>query len=284
MADAPEVRPYRCHWVTLTVRAILFVVVLPVGALSAAPPDPLAGRYVVAESSVESGDPAGQTVDIARRNRGYSVVWRTGGTIGAKGRARGGSTRRGLAFREGNLLGVSLATGGPAHGVGIYKSEDGGRRWRGRWVTSIDGASAPGEIVFDTPGNGGALLGRHPLHGRRDGGGSFEGAVTITKRAGAGETDYALSFSVGGVTVYRGLGQRFGGRLVVGWSFGSAPSLAVYEIGADGKLDGRRLTTRTAEAATTEQLAPFAGEGTGADGLLLLPAPAALEEPGEAVP
>lgn len=233
---------------------------------------------------MESGDPAGQTVEIAPRNRGYSFVWRTGGTVGANGRARGGSTRRGLAFRDGNLLGVSLATGGPAHGVGIYKPEDGGRRWRGRWVTSIDGASAPGEIVFETGSDGGTLLGRHPLHGRRDGGGSFEGAVTITRRTGAGDKDFALSFTVGGVTVYRGLGQRFGDRLVVGWSFGSPPSLTVYEIGADGKLDGRRLTTRTAEAATTEQLAPFVGAGTGTDGLLLLPAPAALEEPGEVLP
>ena len=249
----------------------------------AAPPDPLTGRYVVAESSVESGDPAGQTVEIAPRNRGYSVVWRTGGTVGANGRARGGSTRRGLAFRDGDLIGVSLATGGPAHGVGIYKAEDGGRRWRGRWVTSIDGASAPGEIVFETGGSG-TLLGRHPLHGRRDGGGSFEGSVTVTARDGAGAENYALSFTVGGVTVYRGLGIRRGDRLVVGWSFGSAPSLAVYEVGADGKLDGRRLTTRTAEAATTERLAPFAGEGTGTDGLLLLPAPATLEEPGEAEP
>ncbi len=266
----------------LSSRSALLACVLVGSSLSAAPPDPLAGRYVVAESSVESGDPAGQTVDIAPRNRGYSVVWRTGGSIGANGRSRGGSTRRGLALRDGDLLGVSLATGGPAHGVGIYRAEDGGRRWRGRWITSIDGASAPGEIVFETPGNGGALPGRHPFHGRRDGGGSFEGEVTITKRAGAGETDFALSFAVGGVTVYRGLGQRVGDRLVVGWSFGSPPSLTVYEIGAGGKLDGRRLTTRTAEAATTERLAPFAGEGTGADGLLLLPAPAALEEPGEA--
>lgn len=263
----------------LSKRTLLLVLVsFP---LHGAPPDPLTGRYVVAESSVESGDPAGQTVDIAPRNRGYSVTWRTGGTVGANGRARGGSTRRGLAFRDGDLLGVSLATGGPAHGVGIYKVEDGGRRWRGRWVTSIDGASAPGEIVFETAN--GELSGRHTLHGRREGGGSFDGTVTVTARA-AGETDYSLSFTVGGVTVYRGVGVRRGDRLVVGWSFGSAPSLAVYEIGADGKLDGRRLTTRTAEAATTERLAPFAGDGTGSDGLLLLPAPAALEEPGEVTP
>ena len=128
---------HRCYCVTPHVRAILLVVVtLPVIPLRGGAPDQLTGRYVVAETTVESGDSTGQTVEIAPRNRGYSVVWRTGGTVGANGRARGGTTRRGLAFRDGDLLGVSLATGGPAYGVGIYRAEDGGRRWRGRSTSS----------------------------------------------------------------------------------------------------------------------------------------------------
>ena len=263
------------------------IFLVAVSLLHAGPPDPLAGRYVVAESesSVESGDPAGQTVDITPRNRGYSVLWRTGGTVGPNGRTRGGSTRRGLALRDGDLLGVSLATGGPAYGVAVYRAEDGGKRWRGRWVTSIDGAAAPGEIVFET-GNG-ELLGRHPLRGRRDGGGAFEGSVNVAAQGAGGTGDYLLGFTVGGATVYRGVGIRRGDRLVVGWSFGSAPSLAVYAVGPGGQLDGRRLTTRATDAGTAERLAPSSGEGTGtgADGLLLLPAPGPLEEdPADATP
>lgn len=267
------------------------------------PPDVLVGRYVVAETTTpttESGDPAGQTVDIAPRNRGYSVVWRTGAaaTSGAAlpnvvaGRRRtpaGGSgggptTRRGLALRDGDLLGVSLATGGPAYGVAVYRAEDGGRRWRGRWVTSIDGASVPGEIVFET--NDGSLTGRHALRGRREGGGGFEGTVSVTARdnvAGDGGENYLLNFTVGGITVYRGLGVRRGERLVVGWSYGSPPALVVYEIGAGGKLDGRRLSLRSTEVIT-ELLAPWAGEGTGPDGLLILPEPEPMEAGTDAAP
>ena len=236
----------------------------------------LGGRYVVASlppaisAATPTASPApvretyGGTVDIATRRHGYAVTWHP---------ANGGPRLRGLGLRDGeDVLGVSLATGGAAYGVQVYHRADEGREWRAPWITSIDGAASVGEIRFRTDG---PLLGRHPMTCQRPGAGGFEGTVEIAARG----DDYLLTFSVEHGVLYRGMGALLdGNRLVVGWSFGSPPAVAVYRIGADGLFAGRRVALRSGgqTAITGER---FAREG--ADAARLLPADIAR---GEAAP
>lgn len=240
----------------------LLLVLLP----TARAVDP-AGRYRISPVDTGEGEPAaGGAVTIAARRHIFVVDWQTAG------RRR----QRGLALRDGeDLLGVSINTGGRAYGVAIYRRE--GNRWRGPWITSLDAGGAPGEISFDGA-PGGELAGRHRLTGRRGGvSGGFEGAVTIVPK---GE-DYLLTFTVGGATVYRGLGVRRGERLVVGWSFGSSPALAVYQATTEGGLSGRSLSLgRSGELKTVgEELARAAPGEEIAPGEPILVLPPAIVEP-----
>lgn len=231
-----------------------------------------AGRYHVSQVDTGEGEsPANGTVTIAARGRVFVVNWQTAG------RRR----QRGLALRDGeDLLGVSINTGGRAYGVAIYHRE--GNRWHGPWITSLDAGGTPGEISFDGA-PGGELAGRHRLTGRRGGvSGSFEGTVTVVPK---GE-DFLLTFTVGGVTVYRGLGVRLGERLVVGWSFGSAPALAVYRVNAEGGLSGRSLALgRAGELKTTSEELAHAAPGEESDlGGPMLVLPPAIVEPDDDLP
>lgn len=226
----------------------------------------LSGRYVVASLSPKPGALLAQasyggTVDIADRRHGYAVTWR----LAAESRKL-----RGIGWLEDDdLLGVSLATGGIAYGLAIYHHAVGEHQWRGHWITSIDSGGTPGEIGFDDEG-GDKLPGHHRLHCSRPGAGSFEGSVNITPE---GE-DYLLTFTTDGALLYRGAGILLDdGRLVVGWSFGSAPAVAVYRLGHDGLLSGRRVSLRGGQHnAMVEDLAR-----TGDDAARLLPAAARID-------
>ena len=250
----------RGRWAVLAA-AILFWV----GLDGAARADEIGGRYVVARSApaaaaTPAGSPApvaeayGGTVDIAARRHGYALTWRP---------ANGGPRLHGLGLRDGDdVLGVSLSTGGAAYGVQVYHRADAGREWRASWITSIDGAGTVGEILFRTEG---PLLGKHPVTCRRPGAGSFEATVEITAKG----DDYLLTFYLERSLLYRGLGVLLdGNRLVVGWSFGSPPAVAVYRIGADGLFAGRRVALRSGQTVVASER--FAREG--ADAARLLPA------------
>jgi hypothetical protein len=210
--------------------------------------DDLAGRYFIAESvPADGGIPYGGTVDITARRSPVYVF---------NSRLDSGKRSRGLGLRDGNdLLGFSINTGGIAHGVAIYHREDNGRRWRARWISSIDGGGLVGEISFSN-GEGQPLAGRHSFSGSRPRAGSFEGTVTITPRGEGVLLNFTAS---GGIALYRGVGVLCGeDRLAVGWSFGGTPSIAVYQVNDKGGLTGRRLSlTRSREgtAAGTERLA-----------------------------
>lgn len=209
------------------------------------------GHYVVASlpntanATLANAIYAG-TADIAARQHGYGVTWHL----------RNSARRlRGLGFADpsGDLLGVSISTGGAAYGVAIYRRSPDGREWQGRWISSIDGGGLVGDIRFDDGGAGAkSLVGRHPLTCRRPGSGGFEGAVNVTA---VGE-NFALTFEADHMTLYRGVGILVGDdRLVVGWSFGSPPALAVYQRNAEGLFSGRRVNPRAQEATVRDVLA-----------------------------
>ena len=165
--------------------------------------------------------------------------------------------------------GVSLATGGIAYGVAIYRHSTEEHCWHGQWITSIDAGSTPGEIRFDDEG-GRSPLGRHRLHCARPGAGGFEGTVTIAAEG----TDFRLTFAVDGATLYRGAGILLDdGRLVVGWSFGSAPAVAVYRVSPEGLLIGRRLSLRGGQATVNVETLARSGD----DAARLLPAAARID-------
>ena len=204
------------------------------GVADAAPAPPFVGRYrLVPGTRANDLSPAGGIVDIDFRHVAYTANWRLGSA----------RPLRGLGLSEGNdLLGVSLYTGGIAHGLAIYRKADGGRRWLGHWITSIDSAASVGVMDFDADPKQPTLAGKHHFTGHRASTGQFEGTVTMSPQ---GE-DFLLAFTTsGGATLYRGVGILRGERLVVAWSFGSSPALAAYELGEHGELNGRRLSMRT---------------------------------------
>ena len=219
-----------------------------------------AGHYVVASipatpgATLASAIYAG-TADITTRQHGYGLTWHL----------RDSSRRlRGLGLKDGDdLLGVSLVTGGVVNGIGIYHHSPEAHAWQGHWLTSLDSGGTVGEIRFDDNGSN-SLLGSHLLFCRRPGSGSFEGTVNIT----AQESNYLLTFEVGRSVLYRGVGVLLedGQRLVVGWSFGSPPALAVYQANTDGLFTGRRINPRAQESTVREVLAH-----DGEDTLRLLP-------------
>lgn len=217
------------------------------------------GRYVVAslpntpDATLANAIYAG-TVDVSSRNHSLAVAWHL----------RNSARRlRGLGFADaGDLLGVSLSTGGAAYGLAIYHHDPGTHQWQGRWISSIDGGGIVGDIHFDD-GGGKSLLGRHALACRRPGSGGFEGSVNV---AAVGE-NFLLTFSTGSSVLYRGVGILVGeDRLVVGWSFGSPPALAVYQVNAEGLFTGRRVNPRAEEQTVRDVLAR-----DGDDALRLLP-------------
>ena len=222
----------------------------------------LAGRYVVAtlpmapDAAVSQATFAG-TADITPKKPHVSgVTWLPAG-VGAR-RLRG----LGLSDDDG-ALGVSLATGGAAYGVAIYHHAAGSGEWQGRWITSLDSGGTVGDIRFDDAG-GGPLVGRHRLVCRRPGSGSFEGVVEVTPKG----DDFLLTFEVDRTVLYRGLGTLLDAdRLVVGWSFGSAPAVAAYRPDPDGLLKGRRVSLRAGQPVVVREALAREGE----DAMRLLP-------------
>ena len=121
-------------------------------------------------------------------------------------------------------------------------------RWR--WPRPRSAGNV-GDIAFDA---GPTLVGSHSLTCKRPGVGSFVGTVEITAKG----SDYLLTFLLGHSVLYKGVGILSGdGRLIVGWSFGSSPSLAVYHYNAEGLLSGRRVTLRSngQVSSTNERMA-----------------------------
>lgn len=179
----------------------------------------LPGRYFLPE-----GSPAGGGwLDVAvKQDPVCTLAWR----LDSEKRVRA----LGLSD-SGRLLAASFNTGGAAHGLVVFRRTAAG--WGGRWITSIDGASTLGEMTID----GDALSGRHRFSGRGRAG-RFEGSVNISTRGAA----YSMNFyGASGVPLYRGIGVVNEGRLLVAWSFGSSPSLAVYAVDDKG-LAGSRFS------------------------------------------
>ena len=243
--------------------ALVFALV-SLAALPVAPAADLTGRYVVASLPAGTDAPIAQaayagTADITpRKQHASAVTWLP---------ATGARRVRGLGLSDDDgTLGVSLSTGGEAYGVAIYHHAADTHEWQGRWITSLDSGATVGEIRFDDAG-GSALIGRHRLVCRRPGSGSFEGAVNISP---AGD-DFLLTFEVDRTVLYRGLGIRLDAdRLIVGWSFGSAPALAVYHPDPGGLLMGRRLSLRSGQPVVVREALAREGE----DAMRLLPAAA----------
>lgn len=232
--------------------ATVFALVCPVLTSRAGTAD-FVDRYTVASlppkpGAVLADATYGGVMDVVARPHALAVTWRL---IAAPRRLRG------LALCDNNdLLAVSLATGGVAHGLAIYRRVPAEHRWRGRWITSIDSGATPGEISFDDDGSD-QLPGRHRLRCSRPGMGGFDGAVTIT---GSG-ADFLLTFHSDGTLLYRGAGILLDdGRLVVGWSFGSPPGLAAYRIGSDGLFTGRRVSLRGGQPSVVAEYLARAGD------------------------
>ena len=233
---------------------------------ASAHPGDLAGRYIVASLPAKPGASVADTTyggvaDIVARSHSYGVTWH----LTAETRKL-----RGIGLlADDDLLGISLATGGIAYGVAIYHHAPAEHRWQGRWITSIDSGGTPGEISFDDDGSD-RLPGRHRLRCSRPGAGGFEGSVNIESEG----ADYRLGFAADGASLYRGAGILLDdGRLVVGWSFGSAPGVAAYRIGANGLFTGRRFSLRGGHpAVVAEHLAK-----SGDDAARLLPTAARID-------
>ena len=245
---------------------LLALAVVPASAGRAAD---LAGRYVMATNASGDQEVYGGSVSVLSRRNAYEMDWQL---------ASGYRSIHGLGLLEDReLLGVSVSTGGGAYGIAVYRHGKNDPQWKGRWVTSIDGAANVGEISFDA---GSTLVGTHALTCKRPGVGSFVGTVQIEAKG----NDYLLTFLLGHAVLYKGLGVLSGdGRLVVGWSFGSTPALAVYRYGSEGTLTGRRLslTSKGQVTSTTERMAR---EGEVAARLLPVAAHGNLEEQFEAGP
>ncbi len=243
---------------------VLAAVLVWLSALPPASAADLAGRYVVAtlptaDAPVAQAAYAG-TADITPRKLHVSAVtWQPAAT--------GAPRLRGLGLSDDDgALGVSLATGGAAYGVAIYHHIPGSHEWQGRWITSLDGGGNVGDIRFDDEGSN-TLPGRHRLVCRRPGSGGFEGAVSITSRG----DDFLLAFEGDHTVLYRGVGILLDpDRLVVGWSFGSAPALAVYRADPSGLLTGRRVSSRPGQPMAIREALAREGE----DAMRLLPAAA----------
>lgn len=243
--------------------SVSFVLLATLSLASASATD-LAGRYVVATLPAAADAPVAQatysgTADITPRKQHVSAVtWQP---------ATGARRLRGLGLSDDDgTLGVSLATGGAAYGVAIYHYAAGSHEWQGRWITSLDGGGVVGDIRFDDSDNH-PLAGRHRLVCRRPGSGSFEGAVSITPRG----DDFLLTFEGDRTVLYRGLGILLDhDRLLVGWSFGSAPALAVYHPESSGLLTGRRINSRPGQPVVIREALAREGE----DAMRLLPAAA----------
>ena len=206
----------------------------------------------------------GGTVSISARKNAYEMDWQLANEY---------RSLHGLGLLEDHeLLGVSLSTGGGAYGVAVYHHGKNDPQWKGRWVTSIDGAANVGDIAFDA---GPTLVGSHSLTCKRPGVGSFVGTVEIVAK---GSDEYLLTFLLGHSVLYKGLGVLSGdGRLIVGWSFGSAPALAVYHYNPEGSLTGRRLSLRS-NGQVTSTSERMAREGEVAARLLPVAAHGNLEE------
>ncbi len=230
---------------------LFFLLLIGVGVTRftlASPDGRIGGRYsIVPVAAADNGLSNGGIVDIDPHGSTYIV----------NVRPDLGKTLRGLGLSEGSdLVGFSLNTGGVAHGLAVYRRAGDGTRWQGRWISSIDSGSSIGTMDIETDPKQPTLAGRHHFSGRRASYGQFDGTVTLSPQ---GE-DFVLTYTTpGGAVLYRGAGTVRGERLVVAWSFGSNPALAVYQLGGTGELDGRRVSLRSGGALqppATEHLVP----------------------------
>jgi hypothetical protein len=188
----------------------------------------IGGRYAAqapagtpAAAAATAADAGPRLVEITAHRNAYAVSYETGFSR---------HKRHGWGLLDGEQLVVALSTGGAAYGVAIYHHLPGEHTWSGPWISSLDGGASLGKIRFE---DGAALEGRHALVCSRPGAGSVSGTVTIKPAADG----YQLTISLGHAVYYRGVGLLLpGDRLAVGWSFGSAPELAIYQVGAKGSL------------------------------------------------
>jgi hypothetical protein len=187
----------------------------------------IGGRYA-AQPSAEAGAAAAgaRGLEITAHRNAYAVTYDSGA---------GRRKQRGWGLLDGDRLVVAPSTGGAAYGVAIYHHLAREHAWSGPWISSLDGGASLGKIRFE---EGAALEGRHALFCARPGAGSVSGTVEIKPAADG----YQLTFQLGRAVYYRGVGLLLpGDRLAVGWSFGSAPALATYEIGAGGALSEHQV-------------------------------------------
>jgi hypothetical protein len=241
----------------------------------------IGGRYAVQSpseapaNSAANSDSANRMVEIAAHRNAYSVTYEAG--------AAGRRKRHGWGLLDGDQLVVALSTGGSAYGVAIYHHVAGEHSWSGPWISSIDAGASLGRIRFE---EGGALAGRHALVCSRPGAGSVSGTVEIKPAADG----YQLTFSLGRVVLYRGVGLLLpGDRLAVGWSFGSSPEVAAYQVGDGGALSEHRLSWTHPDNAGSGQLMPISDDqyaaararGTPGSGMPLFAAPADATAAGE---
>jgi hypothetical protein len=156
---------------------------------------------------------------------------------------------------DGEELAVSLSTGGAAYGVAVYHHVADEHAWSGPWISSLDGGASLGKIRFE---DGAALEGRHSVVCSRPGAGTVSGTVEVKPAADG----YQLTFQLGRVVYYRGVGLLLpGDRLAVAWSFGSAPEIAAYEIKRDGALAEHRVSWAAHPGSPgDEQLLPITND------------------------
>jgi hypothetical protein len=208
----------------------------------------IGGRYAAAApadapGATGSAGAAMRVVEITAHRNAYSVTYAAAGSRGK---------RRGWGLLDGDQFVVALSTGGAAYGVAVYHYAAGEHAWSGPWISSLDGGASLGKIRFE---EGATLEGRHALFCARPGAGSVSGTVEIKPAAGG----YQLTFQLGRAVYYRGVGLLLpGDRLAVGWSFGSAPELATYQVAAGGSLTEHRISwTPHADEAAGTQLTPI---------------------------
>ena len=212
----------------------------------------IGGRYAtqppVKAPNAEAVPPPSETrvMEIAAHRHAYAVSYQIAGNR---------HKHRGWGLLDGDQLAVALSTGGAAYGVGIYHHVPTEHDWSGPWMSSLDGGAAVGTIHF---AEGVSLEGRHTLVCARPGAGSVSGTVEIKAVADG----YQLRFNLGRVVFYRGVGVMLPGeRLAVGWSFGSAPDLATYAVGAGGTLAEHHVSwTPHPENSASAQFRPLSDD------------------------
>jgi hypothetical protein len=148
------------------------------------------------------------TVELAAEGEAFRCTWQL--------RVGGGATRelRGVGFfhRDGFYASRSRDLDADSTGVVVYRIMDDGRM-PARWYhPDLDGKLGEG-LSLDGPQDG--LPGLYRAEYSAAGGDSFAPLVKELAEAGDG---YTLTWRQGGQVLYRGVGLRFGPRLVAGWA------------------------------------------------------------------